>query len=66
MSQLDTTTLQEAANEGFAWFVRQLTEGGADYDPYVFKQVRWTFKLAFLKGILWQRRRDIAAAKKPA
>jgi hypothetical protein len=51
----------EAANEGFAGFLRHVQDWDLTIDASAFEQVRSAFKRGFLQGVVWQLRKNIAA-----
>ena len=57
---------KEAISEDFAWFLRTMRERNVKYAPRAFKEVKKAHFVAFLRGLVWQRRRDAAAGVKPA
>jgi len=57
---------KEAISEDFAWFLRRSKELDRTFAPKVLKEVKRTHMIAFLKGLIWQRRRDAAAGIRPA
>jgi hypothetical protein len=56
----------EAANEAFAGFLGILRDRKLNpVPPSAFDEVRSAFKIAFLMGVIWQRRKDKAAGRQP-
>jgi len=58
-----TAALREAMNEGFAWFLHQMTDHDINDGAHVFLKIKWTFQVAFMKGILWAKRHAREQAK---
>lgn len=60
-----TVALREAVNEGFGWFLRQMTDREINDGSHAFLKIKWTFKVAFLKGVIWTKRQSREQAKLP-
>ena len=60
-----TVAILEGVNEGFAWFLRQSKDQGFDCGTTLLPMIRWTFQIAFLKGVVWTKRQSREQAKLP-
>jgi hypothetical protein len=58
--------LKKAVNEDFAWFVGRSKELDRTFAPKVLGEIKRTHMVGFLQGLIWQRRRDAAAGRRPA
>ena len=55
----------EAVNEGFAWFLRQMTDQEINDGAHAFLKIKWTFQVAFMKGVIWTKRQSREQATLP-